>query len=99
MVSKCKADIREPDDEVTKQGDKTTNFYMLAQGECQVWIEDHKKNKYLKKILRQQDFFGEISMMYGCARTATVISSKYSTLATLDLAAYRELLIEFSQLE
>ena len=56
---------------------------MLAQGECQVWIEDNKKNKYLKKTLRANEYFGEISLIYGCARTATVISSKYSTLAML----------------
>lgn len=100
IVTKCKPDIREPDDEIIKQGDKDDfKLYLLAQGECHIWIEDHKRNKYLKKILRGTEFFGEISLVYGCARTATVVSHKYSTLACLDKQAYQELCLEFNDLK
>lgn len=50
-------------------------------------------------MLKSQDFFGEIGLIYECARTATVTSSNYSTLASLDKASYKELLIEFTHLE
>ena len=30
MVSRCKAELREPDDQIITQNDTTTNFYMLA---------------------------------------------------------------------
>lgn len=50
-------------------------------------------------ILRPGDFFGEISMIYGCNRTATVKSFKYSTLAMLTKAQYKEILIEFPSLQ
>ena len=49
------------------------------------------------KVLRYGDFCGEISMIYGCARTATVTSSKYSTLAKIDHAGFKDLLIEFPE--
>lgn len=34
--------------------------------------------------------FGEISLIYGCKRTATVISSNYCTLASLTLKEFKK---------
>jgi len=44
---------------------------------------DEKKNEHVIKFMRPGDYFGEISLIYGCKRTASVISTKYSTLAML----------------
>lgn len=44
------------------------------------------------------DYFGEISMVYGCKRTANVQSTKYTTLAKLSYERYKEVLIEFPDL-
>ena len=98
-MSRCKAEIRSPDDSIVTQGEHSTCLYMIAQGDCNVIIEDQKRNKYLKKVLHAQDFFGEISLIYNSARTATVNSKNYSTLASLDIGSYKELLIEFTGLE
>ena len=57
-----------------------------------------KKNQRKIRTLRPGDYFGEISLMYGCKRTAEVTSNKYSTLAMLTRANYRELLFEFPML-
>lgn len=72
---------------------------MVAQGEAQVWITDNKDNDYMRKRLRSSDYFGEISLIYGCSRTATVISSKYTTLGKLSKEAYKEVMIEFPDME
>ena len=48
--------------------------------------------------MRNGEFFGEISLIYGCKRTATVCSAKYSTLATLTKKNYDEILLEFPDL-
>lgn len=45
------------------------------------------------------EFFGEISLVYGCNRTATVQAVKYSTLAVLKKEDYRIILLEFPDLE
>ena len=50
------------------------------------------------KRLRPGDFFGEISLIYGCERTADVISQKYSTLAKLRKKDYHVMLFEFPEL-
>lgn len=38
-------------------------------------------------------------MIYGCKRTATVESNKYSTLAMLNKTHFKEILIEFPSLQ
>ena len=68
---------------MVEQYDSTDSLYIIAKGECSVEMLDHKKNLNKLKRLRPGDFFGEISLIYGCKRTADVISQKYSTLAKL----------------
>lgn len=50
------------------------------------------------KAIRVGSYFGEIAMIYGCRRTCTIISRKYSTLAVLTFAKYREISTEFPDL-
>ena len=37
-----------------------------------------KKPKIPVKLLEKSDYFGEISLLFGCKRTATVKAKKYS---------------------
>jgi len=62
-------------------------------------MDEKKVNRKSKKGLRPGDYFGEISLTFGCKRTATVESSKYSTLAKLTKKDYKEALIEFPILQ
>ena len=39
---------------------------------------DNQKPKNPKKSLTKGDYFGEVSLMYGCRRTATVKATQYS---------------------
>ena len=50
-------------------------------------------------ILTEGDHFGEISLIYGCPRTATVISRNFSTLGSLSYDRYRDVTNEFFELE
>lgn len=59
-------------------------MYLIARGECIVNIFDEKGSLITDyKSLKIRDYFGEISLIYNCKRTATIISKKYSTLAVL----------------
>ena len=73
-------------------------MYLIAEGSCQVKIIDEKKNVRLGKLLRLGDYFGEISLIYECPRSATVFSTKYSTMAKLMKSSYKEILIHFPNL-
>jgi CRP-like cAMP-binding protein len=99
MISKFKTELREPEDYIVEQFETTDSFYLIAKGACVVTILDEKKNKKVLKNLRPGDYFGEISLIYGCKRTATVISSRYSTLARLGKENYKEIMIEFPELQ
>lgn len=66
-------------------------MYFVAKGECQVNVSEGKKKDQNPKFLRPGDFFGEISLIYGCKRTAKVFAKKYSTLAKLSQDSFREL--------
>ena len=71
-------------------------MYLIARGECVVNIRD-EANKIVKnfKILGPADYFGEIGLVYGCKRTATVVSRKYTTLAKLSKAKFTMIVTEF----
>ena len=51
-----------------------------------------------KKFLYDGDHFGEIGLIYGCNRTATVKSNNYGSLAKLTNDGYKELTKNFPQL-
>lgn len=51
-----------------------------------------------QNILTDGEYFGEISLIYNCPRTATVSSLTYGTLAVLSLACFNELSYKFSDL-
>jgi len=91
MISKFKTQLKEPENIVVNQLDSSDSLYLIAKGACEVSILDEKKNPQKLNILRPGDYFGEISLIYGCKRTATVKSLKYSTLAMLEKSKYKEI--------
>ena len=66
-------------------------MYFIAKGHCQVTVrtnndmqmEDDESAVQKIGILGEGAHFGEISLLFGCRRTATVASNNYCTLATL----------------
>ena len=99
MIAKFETILIEPEDVIVKQFEETNDFYLIAKGACHVNIIDEKKKDRYLKTLRSSDYFGEISLIYGCNRTATVKSTKYSQLAKLKKVDYQEILIEFPGLQ
>lgn len=103
MISKFETVLKDPEDQIVKQLDDNREMYLIAKGACEVSFLDERNNKGKDdsksvRTLRHSDYFGEISMVYGCKRTANVQSTKYSTLAMLSYEHYREILIEFPDL-
>lgn len=57
-------------------------MYFIAKGICSIDVIDEKNQvqKYVS-VLQYSDYFGEISLIYGCPRTASVIARNYNTIA------------------
>ena len=49
--------------------------------------------------LNEGEHFGEIQIIYSCARTASVISMNYNTFATMDWHGYKRLIQDFPEYE
>ena len=78
-----------PEEKIIKQNSRETEaIYFISKGVCrvtQLQKEDGKtKLEYIRE-LRSSDYFGEISLVMDCIRTANVSSINYSTLGSLDL--------------
>lgn len=82
IASQLTTQLNQPEDVIVHQHGDDHDMYMIARGECIVNIKD-EKGRMIKdyKTLGVAEYFGEISLIYGCKRTATVISRKYTTLA------------------
>jgi small-conductance mechanosensitive channel/CRP-like cAMP-binding protein len=66
---------------VTREGDKDDGLFMLVEGEASVRIGKGRDQREVARLL-PGEFFGEMSLMTGEVRTATVI-------AATDLVCYR----------
>lgn len=75
-------------------------MYLIAKGECQVVVgdENDSKNQRNKKYLRPGQYFGEISLVYGCKCTAKVFAIKYCTLAMLSKEQFKEVTTQIPSL-
>ncbi len=89
-----RAEIREvtPDEVVIRQGDAADRFYVIAAGEFAV--TQHQPNVAQQVELRRMgpgEVFGEIGLLSGVPRTATVTAAGAGTLLSLDGAEFLEL--------
>jgi len=66
-------------------------MFLIAKGDCTVWVNDHMKRETYVRQLNQGEFFGEISIIRSTLRTATVKSNNYCTMASLSKAIFFDL--------
>src|SRR5580700_7202043 len=61
-------------DTICRQGDEGNTFYVVLEGELDVLAGENDKN--LIAVLKRGDFFGEMALLQGGKRTATVAASR-----------------------
>ena len=76
-------------------------MYLISQGSCLVTIYDRKEGKeemedIAIRTLNENDYFGEISLVYDSVRSATVTCSNYCTLGKISLLTLYELCAEYT---
>ena len=70
-------------------------MFFIARGKCQVRVRDKFEDRFEEKVanvLGPGMHFGEIGMIFGCPRSATVISLNYITCSSINKLKYNELL-------
>ena len=74
-----------PGDIVITQGDTGDSLFVVTSGEMKIFVKDPEKpRQLLVRTLRDGDFFGEISILSGRPRTATVTAASPCELLELD---------------
>ena len=74
-------------------------MYYVGKGDCQVKIKNaNGKEVFVRKLVLGQHF-GEIGLIYGCERTATVYSMNYNTYAVMKKQLYRRLIQDYPEYE
>ena len=86
IVSKLSTVLSQPELVIIKQDDEPDNMYFISSGDCAVNIRNVDREELVAvRLLVEGDHFGEIGVVYGCRRTASVISRNYNTMASLTI--------------
>jgi small-conductance mechanosensitive channel/CRP-like cAMP-binding protein len=78
---------------ITHEGDRDEGLFMLVEGECAVRIGTGRDEREVARLVPGQ-FFGEMSLMTGEARTATVIAATDVVCYRIDKPAFQQILRE-----
>jgi CRP-like cAMP-binding protein/small-conductance mechanosensitive channel len=78
---------------ITRQGDQESHgLYILIRGEAEVYIEAENGERRTLNILHKGDFFGEMALLTGAPRRASVMALSDVECYRLDKDAFEEIL-------
>ena len=95
MLNDLSTKVSPPEDKIIRQNDKGEHFYFLARGECEVLVIDENGVEKNVNTLKSGSFFGEVSLIKNCRRTASIVSKTYTTCAQLDSKAFENICERF----
>jgi CRP-like cAMP-binding protein len=61
-----------PEEIQISQGDLTYDFYLIAKGQCDCYVQDETRKERFVSLIGAGAHFGEISILTGRRRTATI---------------------------
>lgn len=99
VLPKLKPRFCKPEELVIMQGeiDIQPSMYFIASGDCDVYVKDERKRDKFVTLLRPGSHFGEVALLTGVSRSASVLSLNYCTLAMLDYQDFCSLIKNFPQ--
>jgi len=74
----------DPGDIITREGDESEELFLILEGEVEIVREDHEVAR-----LGPTDFFGEVSLVSGVPRNATVVATEALDTYVLGKAEFR----------
>ncbi|MSP37037.1 MAG: cyclic nucleotide-binding domain-containing protein [Deltaproteobacteria bacterium] len=82
----------QPGEAIFKQGDQGDAFYLIQSGAVQVVVDSGAGNSEIVAVLGPKDWFGEMALLSGERRSATIVSVKESMLWRLSREDWEELI-------
>ena len=83
---------------IIQQGDDTNSMFILIQGEMRVYVEDEEGKQLTVRILKPGDTFGEVALIGGFPRTASVVTLTECFLAAFPKEKYLSFLEQYPQI-
>ncbi|MFZ5755625.1 MAG: mechanosensitive ion channel family protein [Pseudomonadota bacterium] len=80
-------------DVITRQGDTAHWLYLVSSGEAEVFIENGDGTRRQVNVLSAGSFFGEMALLTGAPRRATVIARSNVECYRLDKQSFADLLL------
>lgn len=88
-----------PGRDIVRQNDPGDKFYIIARGKVEVWrTEEQSGSTRRVAVLQDGDFFGEITLITGFPRTATVRTLTSCTCISLTRGQFTRMLDRFPDL-
>lgn len=76
---------------VIREGERQKTLFYIISGSLEVFIEDEGGNEFTLAYLDKGEFFGEMGLLRGQARSAQVRTRTASELAEMSYARFREI--------
>jgi len=84
-------------DLVVREGEEGNKFYIIVRGIFEVLKSDRSGGEKRVAMLQDGDYFGEIALLKGIPRTASVRAAGPSVLLSMRREAFRQLTADFPQ--
>ena len=92
LASEFRTEHVEAGKDVFRMGEAGDKFYVVAEGKLDIHASDGTNGHSSLGLLRDGDYFGEIALLRGEPRNATVTALQPTVLATLSRTAFNRLL-------
>lgn len=86
-----------PDESIVRQGQKGNSMFVIHRGAVTVQVKEEGVTKTLRK-LREGDFFGEMALLTGQPRTATVLAEEETEVLEINNLCLKPILEENPEL-
>jgi tetratricopeptide (TPR) repeat protein len=91
LIDKMEIRIYQPGDMIVKEGDPGDSMFIICSGEVRVMTRDKSGKEVELAVLGEGDFFGEVSLLTGKPRTATILSKANTELLELNSRSLPEI--------
>ncbi|MFP4497821.1 MAG: cyclic nucleotide-binding domain-containing protein [Vulcanimicrobiota bacterium] len=99
VAKRLKQIIYSEDEKIILQGEMGDTFYIIKSGVVRVYAVNNKGEVFLSSEMGEGNFFGEISVLTGEPRTATVKALTDVTLLMLNKEDFETLLRKYSDMD
>ncbi|ORY80518.1 hypothetical protein BCR37DRAFT_71687 [Protomyces lactucae-debilis] len=96
ILNRMRSRMVEPGDEICKEGEEAKAMYWIIRGTVAVVSRDGE-SKFAE--LHAGQFFGEIGVLFSCARTASILAQTKCLLMALTLEDLQQVLPRFPNIE